>query len=113
MSNPKPHTVTKTATERLIASRGVKDDAISRELAWVAIVCRAGIWPAWRSDPATPQTNFLEIVNIETPAGRLVYRLAVDELDMFAHLPKRENDGVPCGAAAKTAALLHLATEGW
>lgn len=113
MANKAPHTTTQSATERLEASRDVKADTVARELLWVAIACRAGIWPAWRSDPAKPQKTFPELLHISTPAGRIVYRLAVEEIPMFEHLEKRPNDGEPCSGGDKMARLLHLATEGW
>ncbi len=113
MANPKPHTVTKSTIERLEGARDVKADTVARELLWVAIVCRDGIWPAWRSAPRKPQKMFPELLHLETPAGRIVYRLAVEEIQMFEHLELRENDGVKCSGGDKMARLLHLATEGW
>ncbi len=113
MANPKPHTVTKSTAERLEGSRDVKADTVARELLWVAIACREGIWPAWRSDPRVPQKTFPELLHIDTPAGRIVYRLALEEIPMFEHLEKRENDGAVCTGGDKMARLLHLATEGW
>lgn len=113
MANPKPHTVEQSATERLDAARSVKQDAITRELAWVAIVCRAGIWPAWISQPAKRQTGLPYLLNIESPAGRLVYRIAEEEIAMFELLAERPNDGEACDKSDKMARLLHLATEGW
>jgi hypothetical protein len=113
MANPKPHTVTKSASDRLEAARKVKDDAIARELAWVAIVVRAKLWDAWISIPRLNQTGFPYILNIETPTGRLIYRLAESEMDMFRDLEERPNDGKGGGWAEKLAILTHLATEGW
>lgn len=113
MANPQPHTVTKTATERLEGSRDVKDDTIVRELMWVAIVCRMGIWDAWRSPPSLSQKMFPEMLHIESPSGRIVYRLTAEEIPMFEHLERRDNDGVACTGGDKMARLLHLATEGW
>jgi hypothetical protein len=113
LANPKPHTTAQSATERLEAARKVKDDAIARELAWVAIVVRAKLWPAWISIPRLLQGGFPYILNIETPAGRLIYRLAEAEIDMFRDLDERPNDGMGGGAADKLAILTHLATDGW
>jgi hypothetical protein len=113
MANPTPHTMTKTTTERLAGSRDVKADTLARELLWVAIVCREGIWPAWRSAPAVPQKTFPELLHIDSPAGRIVYRLAVEEIPMFEHLELRDNDHEECTGGDKMARLLHLATEGW
>ena len=114
MANPKPHTVSQTATERLEASRGVKDDAIVRELAWATIIVRIGIWPSWKSKPRVPQTRFPWLLNIDTPAGRIVYRLSKEEHDqLFEDLVERPNDGEVCGKDDKIARLLLLASEGW
>ena len=113
MANHKPHTVTKSTAERLKGSRDVKADTIARELLWVAIACREGIWPAWRSAPAKPQKTFPELLHIDSPAGRIVYRLAAKEIPLFEHLEFRENDKVDCSGGDKMARLLHLASEGW
>jgi hypothetical protein len=113
MANQTPHTTEKSATERLIAARAVKDDAVAREIAWVAIVVHAKIWPAWVSPPLRPQAGFPYVLNMETPAGRLIYRLAKDELEMFRHIDERPNDGIGGGAADKLAILSHLAMDGW
>ena len=108
MANPKPHTTQQTATERLEASRSVKDDCLVRELALAAIVARMGIWPAWRSFPTKPQKLFPELLNLETPAGRIVYRLTAEEVEMFGFLERRPNDGASCTAGDKMARLLIL-----
>lgn len=114
MANPKPHTTAQSATERLEAARKVKDDAIARELAWVAIVVRAKLWPAWLSVPrADVQTNFPYILNIETPAGRLIYRVRDTEFAIFSQLEERPNDGLGGGWTDKMTILTILATEGW
>lgn len=113
MANPQPHTVSKSATDRLQAARSVKDDAVLRELLWVAIAVRAGVWPAWRSLPRKPQQNFPELLHLETPAGRIVYRLASAELPLFADLELRENDGEECTGMDKLSRLQMLAEEGW
>lgn len=113
MANPKPHTTEQSVSERLEAARNVKQDAISRELAWVAIVCRARLWPAWISLPRKPQRGLPYLLNIDTPAGRIVYRLAEEEYPMFQNLEHCPNDGESCDKSDKMARLLHLATEGW
>ena len=114
MANPKPHTTEQSATERLEAARKVKDDAIARELAWVSIVVKAKLWPAWLSVPRRDvQTNFPYVLNIETPAGRIIYRIRDTEFHMFSFLKEQPNDGLGGGWADKLAILSHLATEGW
>ena len=111
MANPSPHTATQTASERLTAARAVKDDAIVRELCWAAIGSR--LWPSFITAPSKPQKSFPWLLCIDSPAGRLVYRLSEEEREMFTHLEERENDGVPCSGGDKQARLLHLALEGW
>ncbi len=113
MANTEPHTTTQSASDRLEAARKVKDDAIAREIAWAAIVVRAGIWPAWVSIPKRNQTAFPYILNIDTPAGRLVYRLRPEELAMFGDLAERPNDGLGGGWDDKLNILTLLASEGW
>ncbi len=108
-TNPRPP---RPLTERLEASRSVKTDAITRELLWAAIGSR--IWPAFITLPWKRQTGeFTHMLCIDSPAGRIAYRLRADELPMFEHLPRKENDGLECGAGDKLSRLLHLATDGW
>lgn len=113
MANPKPHTTEQSVSERLEAARKVKAYAIAREIAWAAIVVRAGLWPAWVSIPTKEQKSFPYILNIETPAGRLIYRLSGEEIDMFRDLEERPNDGLGGGWEEKQAILTLLASEGW
>jgi len=113
MANPAPHTTLQTATHRMLAARKVTNDAVAREMAWVSIVVRAKLWPAWLSVPRKPQANMPYILNLDTPAGRLIYRIRDTEFEMFSHLPERPNDGVQCGYEQKMAILSLLAAEGW
>lgn len=114
MANKAPHTTSQSATERLEASRNVKADAIARELAWATIVVRMGVWPSWKSKPRIPQPAFPWLLNIDTPAGRIVYRVSKEEHEqLFGDLPEYPNDGVACTVGDKLSRLLHLATEGW
>ena len=113
MANPHPYTESQTTSERLEASRKVKTDAIAREIAWAAIVVRSGLWPAWVSVPKVDQTTFPYILNIDTPAGRLIYRLRAEELDMFRGLQILPNDGLGGGWDEKLGILTLLASEGW
>ncbi len=113
MANINPHTATQSASDRLTAARAVKDDAIARELALVAILVRSGLWPAWVTEPRKVQQGFPYVLHVDTPAGRLTYRLADGEMDMFRDLDERPNDGLGGGAAEKLAILSHLAMDGW
>lgn len=114
MANHKPHTVSQSTTERLEAARSVKDDAIARELAWATIIVRIGLWPAWKSKPQRPQPSFPWLLNIDTPAGRIVYRVSdAEHKRLFVDLTERPNDGETCTVGDKMSRLLHLATDGW
>lgn len=106
----KGETDQRSATERMEAARSVKHDAVMRELCWASIGTR--LWPSFLMPNARPQPNYDWLLAIESPAGRLVYRVANDELAAFDHLERRDtNDGVP--SVDKFAALLTLATMGW
>ena len=98
-----------TATERMEAARSVKSDVLMREMCWASIVSR--FWPSCLMPAAVEQQNFPFICAIDTPAGRIAYRVHTDELPLFAHLERKPNDGRE--ATSKLAALLLLATEGW
>ena len=109
-----PSQTSKHASKRLVAARDVRAEAVMRELMLVAIIVRIGIWRVWTSRPAKPQVNFPWLLHLETPAGRLVYRLSAAEHDaMFAGVPEGPNDGQTCGVGDKMSRLLLLATEGW
>lgn len=107
MANPKPHTTEQSVSERLEAARAVKDDAVIRELCWAAV--GSHIWPSFLCPPQKPQPLFPWLLCLDTPAGRLVYRVADGELHMFEHLDRRPNDHVECTGGDKMARLLHLA----
>lgn len=105
----KPGGYVSTATERMEAARAVKRDAVTRELLWVSIASR--IWPAFLARANVAQKNWPLVCLIDTPAGRLAYRVSDDERPLFAHLEQRENDGAP--ADNKIATLHALATNDW
>jgi len=105
----KNHGYQTTATERMTAARAVKHEAITRELCWASIASR--FWPSCLMPPKLAQLNYPFICVIETPAGRIVYRVSTEELPLFEHLQRRANDGAD--QADKSATLLALAVNGW
>lgn len=98
-----------TATERMNSARSVKADAITRELCLVSIVSR--FWPSCLMPPLVEQQRYPFVCIVNTPAGRLAYRVHADELPLFSHLQRVPNDGV--NAEAKLPLLMMLATEQW
>lgn len=71
------------------------------------------IWPSFLTMPIKRQRNFGWLLCIDSPAGRLAYRVTDEELPMFEHLERKENDHVECGAGDKFSRLMHLATDGF
>ena len=99
----------KPATSRMQGARRAKRDAIDRELLLVAILTH--LWPAHLAPPSKPQRAFSHVLHIETPAGRLCYRLTEDELPLFDHLstwtkpdPTPQDDKI---------AVLSVLSKGW
>lgn len=90
-----------TATERMEAARKVKAEAISRELVWAAAASRLmTMWDCKLMKPRVEQENFPCLLVLDTPVGRMVYRLTEEEWKQFRkdgladHLgPIQENDG--------------------
>lgn len=105
----KNHGYQTTATERMAAARRVKDEALAREMCWAAIGSR--IWPAYVMPPRIHQDNYPLVCVMVTPAGRIAYRVREDEVDLFAHLERRPNDGTV--SENKVAVLMALAMDGW
>ncbi len=91
--------------------RILKRSVIDRELVLVAVLSR--VWPSHLAPPLKPQVTFKWIVCVHSPAGFLVWRVSDEELPLFDHLERRENDAVDYVAGDKLALLLLLATEGW
>lgn len=107
----------KTATERADIARNAHVDTRTRELLWAGIGAR--MWPSFVAP--TPDLRdgskddlFPAVLCIDSPAGRLSYRLSKDEIDAFAHVPSRDTyDGLPCTQIDKMGRLLDLCMEGW
>src|SRR6478752_4348138 len=95
-----------SATARKDAAREATKAAVSRELMWASIGSR--IWPSYLFKPRQEQQNFPALVCIESPAGCIVYRLSLDELDLFEHITDRRQEGpTDYEAGDKVIALLH------
>ena len=103
--------ISMSATARMEAARGVKQDAVTRELLWAGIGSR--LWPSHLAPHRSPRHDCSWIVCIHSPAGQIAYRLTDEELPLFAHLRRSANDGHDYTGTDKIARLLHLATEGW
>lgn len=98
-----------TATERMKAARAVKRDAVKRELRWVSIASR--FWPSCLMPPRNAQSAYPWICIIDSPAGRIAYRVSAEEVPLFDHLKRKRNDGVE--ARPKLDTLTALAMDGW
>ena len=118
-----------SATEQKERSREVTKAVVARELTSAGVIARMALkleelerqlnlkkqgWSAYLTEPMKKQQNptFLALLCIESPAGLLVWRLSLEELDAFKDwLPYRTNDGRT--AEDKVAAMYALAFDGW
>jgi hypothetical protein len=101
---------TYSATERMQRSRAVTQTAMTRELLYAGVLAR--VWPSYLTEPIKPQPNMPALLCVESPAGLLVWRLSLEELDGFKEwLPYRPNDRRP--SEDKLVALQVLAFDGW
>lgn len=106
---PKPRKP-QPATVRMEAARRVKSEAITRELLLVSILTR--FWPARLMRPSSPQQTFRWLLELDTPAGLVVWRVTDEEAEIFSHVEHREAKS-KAPAIDKTAVLLSLATVGF
>src|ERR1035437_1676280 len=95
----------KSATERLDAARATKQRVADREIMYAAILSR--LWPSHLAPPRKPQENMQWVVCVHSPAGQLAWRVMDEELPLFAHLARTENDGKDYTFDDKMARLLH------
>jgi len=103
---------TKSATERMEIARSAHLDTMTREMLWATIASR--VWPSFLAPTLKPDEKFVAVLCIDSPAGRIAYRVTQEEYDMLrGHLELHDNDRIECSPADKIARLLHLATEGW
>lgn len=103
----------KTVSERLAASRAVKQNVITEKQLLVSIISRMPGWHAYLCRPLVPQKEFPMMVVIETPLGDVMWRMHADEAPLFAHLKIQKNKGRSASGDDKFARLLTLATDGW
>lgn len=93
-------------------ARSAHKMSLTREILWATIASR--IWPSFLAPALRPDDKFFAVLCIDSPAGRIAYRVTQDEYDMLrGHLGLHDNDGVECSPVDKISRLLHLATEGW
>lgn len=118
MASPKPHwKQAQTATERMEAARAATLAARDRDLVAAGIYAR--LWPSFmaptRDRNGLPDEMFPLALHIDSPAGRLSYRLAEGDMPVFEHVTERSDkpETTKCTQADKVARLFHLATEGW
>lgn len=99
-------------TESEISKQEAQSKAfLKRELLWATIASKHfhAVTEAFLMPSEKPSPNLPMLLVLETPAGRIVYRLSEDELTsgLFDHLQKRPNDGKP--AEDKIGTLWQLA----
>ena len=89
------------------AAREAHRQTVVRELLYAAILSR--LWPSFRTKPERDDPKFPQVLCIDTPAGRIAYKLTSDDLDGFEHVTEwRDRDDAPCSATDKLARLLDL-----
>ena len=98
---------TLTATETMERARQNTRVSMARELLYGVMFSR--LWPAWLHP--TYNSEYPYILVVDSPAGRMTWRVAVDEFAIVEHLEQRERTSQR--AADRTPTLLHLAMEGW
>ncbi len=98
---------TLTTTEKMEQARRNTRASMARELLYGVIFSR--LWPAWLHP--TDNAEYPYILVVESPAGRLTWRVAVDEFALIEHLEQRQR--TTQRAADRMPILLHLASEGW
>lgn len=101
-----------TATEKMEKARANTRRSAARELLYGVILSR--LWPSYLMPAKTRQAvngELQHVVSVDTPAGRLIYRISAEERPLFAHLEERANDGKP--AEGKEGILAALAEHGW
>lgn len=107
-----PHANT-AVTTRLATARAATKRALQRELLYAGILAR--LWSSYLVLPKPERKDNQEfpcILCVDSPAGKLLWRLSPDELVQFEWLgTPLENHGEYVDD--RTPVLLHLAAEGW
>lgn len=103
-----------TATEKMDAARRATKDTRDREVATAAIFAR--LWPSFIAQPPKDDALFPWLLCVETPAGRLSYRLSGSDMAGFSHVEKKpEGQRAAFGGTQteKLGILLDLGVNGW
>lgn len=105
-----PKGQTLTATERMERSRATSRMAMARELMMAGILAR--LWPSYLTTPKIPNEEYPLLLCVESPAGRLIWRLSIDELAFFEDWISTQPrvDETP---ADRLPVLQSLAENGW
>lgn len=98
---------TLTAAEKMKRARQNTRVSMARELLYGVIFSR--LWPAWLHPTDNPE--YTHILVVDSPAGRMTWRVAADEFAIVEHLEQRERTSQR--AVDRMPILLHLAMEGW
>ncbi len=100
------------ASQSRDAARAAHQDTLGREMLYAGILAR--MWPSFLTVPQREDALYPAVLCIDTPAGRIAYRLRADDLPGFEHVTERRpKDDAPCSLSDKFARLLHLSVEGW
>ncbi len=96
-----------TTTEKMDRAREMTKRLAARELLYGVMFSH--IWPTWLHP--TDNADYPYIMVVDSPAGKMTWRVADDETAIVEHMERREHTSQR--AIDRTPMLLHLATEGW
>ncbi len=88
------------------AAREAHRQTVVRELLYAAILSR--LWPSFKAELKRQDPKFPCVLCIDTPAGRIAYKLSVEDMEGFEHVTDWREDDAPCSATDKLARLLDL-----
>ena len=95
-----------TDAEKMEKARANTRRAALRELLYGVILSR--LWPSWLH--LTDNDDYPMIMVVDSPAGRLTWRIAVDETAAVEHLEQR---GKTTQKAVDRMPILQALSEGW
>lgn len=96
-----------SATDKMEKARANTRRAAEREILYGVIFSR--IWPSWLH--LTDNEDYPQILVVESPAGRITWRVAIDETMLVEHLEQRQRTS---DKAVDRLPVLHaLAENGW
>lgn len=107
---------TLTATEKMDAARRATKEIRKRDLLAAGIYAR--LWPSYMAHSKGREGRqdefFPWVLHIESPEGRLSYRLSTDDAGLFMHVTDRRSEYVTSSTqAGKQKALETLVAKGW